>query len=274
MRSKIYAKLEMHNPTGSVKDRTALGLVTALEKDNVIKENSVLITATSGNLGISLAFICNQKGYKCIIVMPENMSEERKLMIRKYNASLILSPKEEGMQGAINKAYSLVNNNSNLIYIDQFTNYANVEAHYITGKEIIETLPDINIFISSIGSGGTITGVSKTLKTINNEITTIGIEPKSSPLISKGICGKHKIQGIGANFIPKILDLNYIDEIDLVSDDDAFYYMNELNDLENIPCGISSGANLCIAIKQAKKQVNKKIVIILPDSNNRYLSIK
>lgn len=264
----------MHNPTGSVKDRTALGLVTALEKDNVIKENSVLITATSGNLGISLAFICNQKGYKCIIVMPENMSEERKLMIRKYNASLILSPKEEGMQGAINKAYNLVDNNSNLIYIDQFTNYANVEAHYITGKEIIETLPDINIFISSIGSGGTITGVSKTLKTINNEITTIGIEPKSSPLISKGICGKHKIQGIGANFIPKILDLNYIDEIDLVSDDDAFYYMNELNDLENIPCGISSGANLCIAIKQAKKQVNKKIVIILPDSNNRYLSIK
>lgn len=272
LKAKIYAKLEMNNPSGSIKDRTALGLIEDLEYKKIIKKNSVLITATSGNLGISLAFICEQKEYKCIIIMPEDMSDERKELIKSFNATLILSDKNKGMQGAIDKAFELLENNSNYIYVNQFENIANVKAHYKTGEEIIKAMPSVNIFINGIGSGGTITGVSKILKDFNNDIKVIGIEPSVSPLISKGIVGKHNIQGIGANFIPLIFSKENIDDIMLVSDEEALFYMNELFVKENIPAGISSGANLCCAINQAKLYPDSIIVIILPDNRNRYLS--
>lgn len=269
LKSKIYAKLEYLNPTGSVKDRTALGIINDLYTKNLINKNTTLVIPTSGNMGISLAYVGNKMGLKVIVTMPNNMGVERVELIQSYNASVVLTKKEEGMEGAI-KVAKEISNKDNYIFIDQFKNEANVLAHINTGKEIYIQNNKIDYFINGIGSGGTITGVTKYLKSVNNNIKSIGIEPEESPLITKGYSNTHEIFGIGANFIPSILDLSIINEVKRVSSEDAIKYFKLLNKLENLECGISSGANLKVAIEIAQKNINKNIVIILPDKNDRY----
>lgn len=272
LKSKIYAKLELQNPTGSVKDRTALNLMNDAIINNKITKENTIIEATSGNIGISLSFVCKQLGYKSLIVMPDNMSIERRMMIEKNDAKIILTEGIKGMQGSIDVLQSLKQKDNTLVSLNQFDNLSNKYAHYTTGKEIINQLPSINVFINGIGTGGTISGVAEVLKQYNNEIKVIGIEPSKSPLITQGISSPHGIQGIGANFIPSILNLNVIDEIKTVTDEEAYYYKDELQNEENIFCGISAGANLKIAIDIAKEETNKNIVIIIPDKGDRYYS--
>ena len=272
LKSKIYAKLELQNPTGSVKDRTALNLMNDAIINNKITKENTIIEATSGNIGISLSFVCKQLGYKSLIVMPDNMSIERRMMIEKNDAKIILTEGIKGMQGSIDVLQSLKQKDNTLVSLNQFDNLSNKYAHHTTGKEIINQLPTINLFINGIGTGGTISGVAEVLKQYNNEIKVIGIEPEASPLITKGISSPHGIQGIGANFIPSILNLNVIDEIKTVTDEEAYYYKDELQNVENIFCGISAGANLKIAIDIAKEETNKNIVIIIPDKGDRYYS--
>ena len=272
LKSKIYAKLELNNPTGSVKDRTALNLMNDAIINNKITKENTIIEATSGNIGISLSFVCKQLGYKSLIVMPDNMSIERRMMIEKNDAKIILTEGIKGMQGSIDVLQSLKQKDNTLVSLNQFDNLSNKYAHHTTGKEIINQLPTINVFINGIGTGGTISGVAEVLKQYNNEIKVIGIEPEASPLITKGISSPHGIQGIGANFIPSILNLNVIDEIKTVIDEEAYYYKDELKNVENIFCGISAGANLKIAIDIAKEETNKNIVIIIPDKGDRYYS--
>lgn len=273
LKSKIYAKLELNNPTGSVKDRTALNLLNQAIKDHILSSNNTIIEATSGNMGISLAFVGKQLGYKVIIVMPSSMSIERRKLVQKYGAQLILTDASLGMQGSIDKVKEMMAKDKKLISLNQFTNINNKYAHHITGKEILSQVPNIDIFLTGIGSSGTISGVGEILKKHNKDIKIIGIEPSSSPLLSKGYSGSHKIQGIGANFIPSIINKDVIDEIKTISDDDAYYYCNELVIEEGIFCGISAGANLKAAIDIAKNEENKNIVIIIPDRGDRYYSI-
>ena len=273
LKSKIYAKLELTNPTGSVKDRTALNLIQDAIKNNVLQKDNILIEATSGNMGISLAFIGKRLGYDVIIVMPDNMSIERRKLVELYGAKLILTDGSKGMQGSIDKVNELKKENDKIISLNQFNNLSNKYAHHKTGKEIINQLSNINIFINGIGSSGTISGVGEILKQHSKEIKVIGIEPQSSPLITKGYSNPHKIQGIGANFIPSIINKDVIDEVRTVSDEDAYYYTKELALQEGIVCGISAGANLKMAIEIAKEYENKNIVIIIPDRGDRYYSM-
>ena len=253
LKSKIYAKLELNNPTGSVKDRTALWLINDAIINNKISKENTIIEATSGNIGISLSFVCKQLGYKSLIIMPDNMSIERRNLIKANDAELILTDGALGMQGAINKLKQLKQENITFVSLNQFDNLSNKYAHHTTGKEIIDQLPNIDIFINGIGTGGTISGVAEVLKQYNKNIQVYGIEPSSSPLITKGYSKTHGIQGIGANFIPSILNLDVIDNVETVTDEDAYFYKDELNNLENIFCGISAGANLKVAIDIAKR---------------------
>lgn len=273
LKSKIFAKLELDNPSGSVKDRTALNLVMSAINDNILKKDSIIVEATSGNIGISLAFIGKELGYKVMIVMPSNMSKERIDLIKSYDAEIILTDASLGMQGAINKVNEILKENDKTVCLHQFDNPNNKFAHYITGMEIIKQVPNIDIFLTGIGTSGTICGVGETLKKINSNILIYGVEPQSSPLLTKGHFGSHKIQGIGANFIPSIYNKNVVDKIYTVSDDDAYFYTKELRTVENIFCGISAGANLKAAIETAKEEENKNIVIIIPDKGDRYYSI-
>lgn len=272
LKSKIYAKLELQNPTGSVKDRTALSLINdAISNNRITKENTI-IEATSGNIGISLSFVCKQLGYQSLIIMPDNMSLERRKLIQENDAKLILTPGSQGMQGSIDKLKELKEKDYNLVSLNQFDNLSNKYAHHTTGKEIINQLPNIDIFINGIGTGGTISGVAEVLKQYNKNIKVYGIEPASSPLITKGYSKPHGIQGIGANFIPSILNLDVIDKVETITDEDAYFHKDELFKEENIFCGISAGANLKLAIDIAKKEINKNIVIIIPDRGDRYYS--
>ena len=273
LKSKIFAKLELDNPSGSVKDRTALNLVMSAINDNILKTDSIIVEATSGNIGISLAFIGKELGYKVMIVMPSNMSKERIDLIKSYDAEIILTDASLGMQGAINKVNEILKENDKTVCLHQFDNLNNKFAHYITGMEIIKQVPNIDIFLTGIGTSGTICGVGETLKKFNSNILIYGVEPQSSPLLTKGHFGSHKIQGIGANFIPSIYNKNVVDKIYTVSDDDAYFYTKELRTVENIFCGISAGANLKAAIEIAKEEENKNIVIIIPDKGDRYYSI-
>lgn len=273
LKSKIFAKLELDNPSGSVKDRTALNLVMSAINDNILKKDSIIVEATSGNIGISLAFIGKELGYKVMIVMPSNMSKERIDLIKSYDAEIILTDASLGMQGAINKVNEILKENDKTVCLHQFDNLNNKFAHYITGMEIINQVPNIDIFLTGIGTSGTICGVGETLKKFNSNILIYGVEPQSSPLLTKGHFGSHKIQGIGANFIPSIYNKNVVDKIYTVSDDDAYFYTKELRTVENIFCGISAGANLKAAIEIAKEEENKNIVIIIPDKGDRYYSI-
>lgn len=270
----IFLKLEGKNPGGSVKDRAVLKIVETMEKNGEINKDTVLIEATSGNFGISLAMIGKLKGYKVNVVMPESMSQERKDLIRAYGAELILTSAEKGMQGAVDKVNEIIKENKNYKGMEQFKNPANQEAHYEkTGPEIYKEIPDADIFVAGIGTGGTITGTARFLKEKNKNIKIIGVEPKTSPMISEGYAGAHKIQGIGANFVPEVLDKSLIDEYILVSSEDAFKTAKLLMREEGISAGISSGANVFAAMEISKKYPGKKIVTISPDGAEKYISM-
>ena len=273
----LLAKVEYFNPTGSVKDRVALSMIeTAEQKGLISPSRTVVIEPTSGNTGIGLASVCASKGYKCILVMPENMSKERIKLIKAYGADVVLSPKEKGMQGAVDTANDLKKKYESSFIPSQFENPSNPEIHYkTTGPEIYKSSgKKVDIFLAGIGTGGTISGVGKYLKEQNRNIKIIGIEPADSPLLTKGKAGPHKIQGIGANFVPKTLDRNYIDEILTTSTEEAYEYARMLGKYEGILVGISSGGALAQAVKVSKRNENngKTIVVLLPDSGDRYLS--
>lgn len=274
LKSKLFAKLEMFNLSGSIKIRIVKEIILDGINKGLINNKTTIIEATSGNTGIALACICAQMRLKLIIVMPENMSIERQKLIKIYGGKIILTQNNKGMKGSLKKVEELKNKYKNVFIPSQFDNLINQKTHYLyLGKEIYNQLNgNIDIFIAGIGTGGTITGASKYLKERKN-IVSIGIEPLSSPLINKGYSGKHKIQGIGANFIPKNLDLKYVDKVEMVSNNDAFKYTKLLAKTEGIFVGISSGAVLNIGIKEALKNENKNIVLIFPDLGERYLSI-
>lgn len=270
----IYVKLEKYNPGGSIKDRIALSMIEGAERRGVLKEGSVLVEATSGNTGIGLAMAGNLKGYKVVIIMPETMSMERRQLVKAFGAELILTEGSKGMNGSIEKLEELLKENENYINLGQFENEDNPKVHYdITGPEIYKEVPDVNVIIAGIGSGGTISGIGKFLKEKDENIEVVGIEPKSSPLITEKKAGPHKIQGIGANFIPKNYDENIVDEVISVSDEDAFEVVRLLANKLGVLVGISSGANVFGAIEISKKYPDKKIVTVAPDGVDKYMSM-
>lgn len=272
----VLAKLEYFNPGGSVKDRVALHIIEQAEKEGRLIPGSVIIEPTSGNTGIGLAMVAAAKGYKVVLTMPESMSLERRQLLSAYGAQLVLTPAAEGMSGAVKKAEEIAAATANSFIAGQFTNPDNPQAHYLsTGPEIYaDTDGNVDIFVASIGTGGTISGTAKYLKEKNPDIKIVGVEPASSPLLTKGVAGAHKIQGIGANFVPDTLNKNIIDEIIAVSDDSAYEYTRLVAKAEGCLVGISSGAALAAACEIASKTENKgkNIVVLLPDSGSRYLS--
>ena len=276
LKAKLYAKVEYFNPTGSVKDRIALSMINDAFNKGLINENSVLIEPTSGNTGIGIAALCAMKNIKCILVMPESMSIERRKLLSIYGAKLVLTEAKEGMGGSIKKAKELEKTIPNAIILGQFDNEANPRIHYLTtGKEIYNDLNGkVDLFIAGIGTGGTISGTGKYLKEKIKDVKIIGVEPLSSPVISQNKKGSHKIQGIGAGFIPSTLDLSIIDKVETCSDEDAFKFAKIVPSIEGMLVGISSGASLKVAIDYAKKEenTNKNIVVLFPDSGDRYLS--
>lgn len=270
----VYVKLELNNPAGSIKDRAVYAMIDGAIRRNELKKGDVLVEATSGNTGIALAMIGRLKGYKVIIIMPETMSIERRQLVKAYGAELILTQGSKGMNGAVEKANELLKLNSNYKSLGQFENADNKRGHYEhTGVEIYNDLPDVDIFTCGIGTGGTLSGAGKYLKEKNPDVKIIGIEPKSSPLISEGKAGGHKIQGIGANFIPKNYDEKICDEIITVSDEDAFEMVRQLGQMEGLLVGISAGANIFAAIELSKLYNDKKIVTVAPDGINKYMSM-
>jgi cysteine synthase A len=278
LQANIFAKLERSNPSGSIKDRVAKEMILDALKDKKINKETLIIEPTSGNTGIGLASVCASLGLKLYIFMPSNCSIERVKMMKGMGASVIMTDANKGMQGAIDGAKEMQKNNPGSFIPSQFDNPNNSLAHYkTTGPEIYEQLEGkIDIFVASFGTGGTLTGISRFLKEKNPSIKSYGLEPLSSPLLTKGFVGKHKIQGIGANFKPNVLDLKYVDGIYDVSDEEAYEYTRALARTEGLLCGISSGCNLCGAIKLAKEKENfgKNIVTVLPDDGERYLSVE
>ncbi len=276
LKCHLFAKVEYFNPTGSVKDRAALYMINDALDRGLLNDDTIIIEPTSGNTGIGIASICAMKGYRCILVMPESMSIERRKLLKAYGAEIVLSDASLGMKGAIAKANELHEQNPNSIILGQFDNFANVRAHYeTTGPEIFSDLGGrIDAFVAGIGTGGTISGTGKYLKEMINDVKVIGVEPANSPVISKGRSGKHAIQGIGAGFIPKILDLDIIDEMTTVSDEDALECARLVGSLEGLLVGISSGAALASAIKVCEREEfeGKNVVVLFPDSGDRYLS--
>ena len=274
--AKIFAKLEFFNPAGSVKDRVAKAMIDDLEANGKLNKNSVIIEPTSGNTGIGLASVAAARGYKLIIVMPDTMSIERRQLMKAYGAELVLTEGTKGMTGAIEKAEELAKEIPYSYIAGQFTNPANPKAHFeTTGPEIYEdTDGNIDILVAGVGTGGTITGVGEYLKYKNPDVKIVAVEPKDSPVLSKGISGPHGIQGIGAGFVPEVLNTEIYDEIITVSTEDAFDAGRLTGKIEGILTGISSGAALWVAIELAKKPENKdkNIVVILPDTGDRYLS--
>ena len=273
----IYAKLEYFNPLGSIKDRAALYMIDEAQKSGKIREGTVVIEPTSGNTGIGLAYICATRGIRLVLTMPENMSKERRSLLAALGAEIVLTPAWEGMNGAVTKAQQLHKKNPNSFIPDQFSNPANVQAHVeTTAPEILRDLDNqVDIFVSAVGTGGTLTGNAKVFKQVNPDCQIIAVEPAASPLLSQGKIGPHKIQGIGANFIPEILDRSLIDEIIPVTDDDAYALCREVARTEGLLVGISSGAALWAAREVAKRPENhgKHVVVILPDTGERYLSV-
>ena len=278
LKAKLIAKLELFNPAGSVKDRVALAMINDAEKRGVLSKESVIIEPTSGNTGIGLASVAAARGYKLIIVMPDSMSIERRQIMKAYGAQLVLSPGAKGMPGAIELANQLAASTPNSFIAGQFVNPANVMAHYTTtGPEIYSaTDGKVDIFVAGVGTGGTITGTGKYLKEQNSKIKIVAVEPATSPVLSKGVKGPHGIQGIGAGFVPDILDTGIYDEIIPVKDEDAFTYGSLMGKKEGVLVGISSGAALAAAVELAKREENagKQIVVLMPDTGDRYLSTK
>ena len=274
LKSKILAKLEYFNPAGSVKDRVALKMIEDAEENGTLKKGSVIIEPTSGNTGIGLASVAASKGYKLIITMPETMSVERRKLIAAYGAELVLTDGSKGMNGAIEKAEELAREIPDSIVAGQFVNPSNPKAHFeTTGPEIWEdTDGTVDFFVAGVGTGGTITGTGEYLTSKNSNIKIIGIEPSDSPVLSGGKAGAHPLQGIGAGFVPDVLNTDVIDEIVTVTGDEAFSASRMLAKNEGVLVGISSGAALHIAIEKAKKEEGKTIVVLLPDLGDRYLS--
>lgn len=274
--AKILVKLEYFNPAGSVKDRIAKQMIEEAEAEGTLKPGSVIVEPTSGNTGIGLSMIAQTKGYKSIIVMPESMSIERRKLMKAYGAELVLTPAAEGMKGAIAKAKEIVENTPNAWTPGQFTNQANVHAHYkTTGPEIWQdTNGNVDILIAGVGTGGTITGTGTYLKEQNPHLEVIAVEPADSPVLAGGKPGAHKIQGIGAGFVPDVLNQNIYNRIVHVTNEDAIESGKLISKKEGVLVGISSGAAIWAAIQEAKREENsgKTIVAILPDSGDRYLS--
>ena len=274
--AKLLAKIEFFNPAGSVKDRVALNMIEQYEKEGRLNEKSVIIEPTSGNTGIGLAAISAARGYRSIIVMPDTMSGERRMLMTAYGAELVLTDGTLGMQGAIEKAEELAAGIDGAIIAGQFSNPANPDAHYkTTGPEIwSDTNGEVDIFVATAGTGGTVSGTARFLKEKNPNIKVVAVEPAASPYLSEGRAGAHKIQGIGAGFLPETLDLSLIDEIITVTDDESYEYAREIAKTEGLLVGISSGAALSGAMKLAARPENrgKSIVTILPDTGERYLS--
>lgn len=272
----IVAKLEYFNPCGSVKDRIGVGMIEAAEKTGIINKDSILVEPTSGNTGIALAFVCAVKGYKLILTMPETMSAERKAMLRAFGAELVLTPGTLGMKGAIDKAEDIIKKNPKAIMLQQFKNAANPEAHRKTTAEEIwrDTEGLVDAVVAGVGTGGTITGVSEVLKARKPSFRAIAVEPEASPVLSGGQPGAHKIQGIGAGFIPEVLNRKIVDRIVKVSNDNAFITARRMVQEEGIFCGISSGAAMWAALEIAKEPQfkNKMIIVIAPSLGDRYLS--
>ena len=276
LEGRLLVKVEYFNPTGSVKDRIALNMIEVAEKEGKLKPGSTIIEPTSGNTGIGLAAIAAAKGYKIIIVMPETMTVERRNIIKAYGAEIVLTEGAKGMKGAIAKAEELHKEIEGCFIPGQFENPNNPAKHYATtGPEIWEdTEGNVDAFVAGVGTGGTISGVSKFLKEKKNDIQVIAVEPATSPVLTQGISGPHKIQGIGAGFVPATLDTKSYDEVAVVTDDDAFAYAKELGKAEGILVGVSSGAALKAATDWLAKEENKgkTVVALLPDSADRYYS--
>ena len=276
LKARVLAKLEYFNPAGSVKDRIAKEMILDAEEKGILKSGSTIIEPTSGNTGIGLAAVGTARGYKVILVMPETMSVERRMMMKAYGAEIVLSEGSKGMKGAIAKAEELHQSIPGSIIPGQFDNSANPRAHYkTTGPEIWEdTDGEVDIFIAGVGTGGTVSGVGKYLKEKKSSIEVIAVEPKGSPVLSEGHPGPHKIQGIGAGFVPKTLDTSIYDKVVTAVEEDAYKAARDMGKREGILVGISSGAALSVAIEEAKKPENegKTIVVLLPDTGDRYFS--
>lgn len=276
LEADILVKLEYFNPAGSVKDRVAIAMIEQAEKDGILNKESVIIEPTSGNTGIGLASVAASRGYKAILTMPETMSIERRNLLKAYGAEIVLTDGSKGMKGAIEKAEELAKTTPNAFIPSQFSNPANPAAHRATtGPEIWnDTDGKVDIFVAGVGTGGTISGVGGYLKEQNSAIQVYAVEPASSPVLSKGVAGPHKIQGIGAGFIPETLDVNVYDAVLPIDNELAFKYGRQFGHTEGILVGISSGAALAAAVELAKREENKgkTIVALLPDTGDRYLS--
>ncbi len=275
-KADILAKLEYFNPAGSIKDRAALSMIEDAEAKGILKEGSVIIEPTSGNTGIGLASIAASRGYKVILTMPETMSVERRKLLAAYGAEIVLTKGSEGMKGAIDKAEDIAASTPNSFIAGQFVNDANPEAHRrTTGPEIWQdTDGQVDILVAGVGTGGTVTGIGEYLKSQSKDVQVVAVEPDTSPLLSKGVAGPHKLQGIGANFVPEILNRDIIDEVMTIEAEEAFEAARCIGRTEGILVGITSGAALAAAVKLAKRPENtgKNIVVILPDTGDRYLS--
>lgn len=275
LQANIYAKLEMYNPAGSIKDRVAFAMIDDALKNGKLKQGGVIIEPTSGNTGIGLSSLGVAMGFRVIIVMPDSMSVERVMLMKAYGAEVVLTDGKLGMKGSIEKATQLANSIENSYVCDQFNNKANSMAHYqTTGPEIYNALNNVDLLVAGIGTGGTITGTGRYLKQQNPNVKVVGIEPYSSPFITQHVAGSHKIQGIGAGFIPSVLDLNVVDEVLTITNEQALATGKEFGGIEGLLIGISSGACLYGAIQLAKRQENygKNIVCIFPDGGDHYLS--
>ncbi len=272
----VYAKLEFFNPLGSVKDRIAVSMINAAEKDGQITKDNMIVEPTSGNTGIALAFVCAERDYRLCLTMPETMSIERRKLLLHLGAELVLTPGNKGMKGAIEKANEILASDKNNFMPNQFANPANPEIHRKTTAEEIwnDTSGNVDIVISGVGTGGTITGIAQVLKSRKPGFKAVAVEPSASPILSGGQPGPHKIQGIGAGFIPEVLDRSVIDDVVTVSNEDAFDTARYLAKKEGLLCGISSGAAAWAALETAKKETSKgkMIVVILPSTGERYIS--
>lgn len=270
----VFVKLEKTNPGGSIKDRAALYMIEGAEEKGILNKDSVLVEATSGNTGIGLAMAGKLKGYKVIIIMPDTMSIERRQLVKAFGAELILTEGAKGMAGSIEKAEELLKANSKYVCLGQFENEDNPRAHYeTTGPEILKEVPNVSTVVAGVGSGGTIVGIGKFLKEKNKDVKVVGIEPKSSPLITENQAGPHKIQGIGANFIPKIYDEDIVDRVITISDEDSYETVRLLANKLGILVGISSGANIFGAMKLSDENPEEIIVTVAPDGVDKYMSM-